>query len=77
MSASAVLEDDHANDAIVMDDVVLRAADSMGAPPALSTPLPRGVEVTLLERRDAWTRVRIANGTQGWVPSGAVEKIAP
>ena len=77
MSASALVEDDHANDAIVMDDVVLRAADSMGAPPALATPLPRGVEITLLERRDAWIRVRIANGTSGWVPSGAIEKITP
>ena len=36
-----------------MDDVVLRAADSAGAPAALTQPLPRGVEVTLLERRDA------------------------
>ena len=58
-----------------MDDVVMRAADSAGAPAALGQPLPRGAEVTLLERRDAWTRIRIANGTSGWVPGGAVERI--
>ena len=76
MLASAVLEDRHPDDAIVMDDVVLRAADSAGAPAALTQPLPRGVEVTVLERRDAWTKIRLAGGVAGWVPAGAVERIA-
>ncbi|HEU4729925.1 MAG TPA: BatD family protein [Kofleriaceae bacterium] len=76
MLASVVLEDRHPDDAIVMDAVVLRAADSAGAPSALSQPLPRGVEVTVLERRDAWTRIRLAGGTAGWVQTGAVERIA-
>jgi hypothetical protein len=34
------------------------------------------VEVTVLERRAAWTRVRLAGGMAGWVPTGAVERIA-
>ncbi len=76
MIMSVVLEADHGDDGVVMDDVVIRAADSAGAPAALSQPLPRGVEVTVLERRDAWTRIRIANGTTGWVPGGAVERVA-
>jgi hypothetical protein len=76
MLASVVFEDRHPDDAVVMDDVVLRAADSAGAPAALSQPLPRGVEVTVLERRAAWTRVRLAGGMAGWVPTGAVEPIA-
>jgi hypothetical protein len=76
MIASVVLEDSHGDDAVVMDDVVMRAADSAGAPAALSQPLPRGTEVTVLERRDSWTRIRISNGTAGWVPDGAVERIA-
>jgi hypothetical protein len=76
MLASVVFEDRHPDDAVVMDDVVLRAADSAGAPAALSQPLPRGVEVTVLERRAAWTRVRLAGGVAGWVPTGAVERIA-
>ncbi len=75
MVASVVLEDRHADDAVVMDDVILRAADSTGAPAALVTPLPRGAEVTVLERRDAWTKIRIASGTAGWVQGGAVEPI--
>ncbi len=77
MIASVVLEDRHADDGVVMDDVVMRAADSAGAPAALSQALPRGTEVMLLERRDAWTRIRVANGTSGWVPGGAVERITP
>ncbi len=75
MLASLVLEDRRLDDAIVMDDVVLRAADSAGAPAALPQPLPRGVEVKVMERRDAWTRVRLAGGVAGWVPAGAVERI--
>jgi len=77
MIASVVFEERHPDDAVVMDDVVLRAADSAGAPAALSQPLPRGAEVTVLERRDAWTKVRLAGGMAGWVPAGAVERIAP
>jgi BatD DUF11 like domain len=75
MLASVVFEDRHPDDAVVMDDVVLRAADSVGAPAALSQPLPRGVEVTVIERRDAWTKVRLAGGMAGWVSAGAVERI--
>lgn len=77
MMLSVVLASTHADDAVVMDDVILRAADSAGAPAALSQPLPRGAEVTLLERRDAWMKIRIANGTAGWVPAGSVERVSP
>ena len=75
MLASLVIEDRRPDDAVVMDDVVLRAADSAGAPAALPQPLPRGVEVTVLERRDAWAKVRLAGGMAGWVPTGAVERV--
>ncbi|MGE0398500.1 MAG: hypothetical protein AB7T06_17470 [Kofleriaceae bacterium] len=75
MTASVLLADDHADDAVIMDDVILRAADSAGAPATLPSPLPRGVEVSVRERRDSWTRVELANGTIGWVPSGAVERV--
>ena len=75
MTASVVVADDHADDAVIMDDVVLRAADSAGAPATLPSPLPRGVEVSIRERRDSWTRVELANGSVGWVPSGAVERV--
>jgi tetratricopeptide (TPR) repeat protein len=76
MGASLLLEDHHRDDAIVMDAVVLRAADAAGAPAASSEPLPRGAEVTIVERRDAWTRVRLASGAAGWVQAGAIEPVA-
>jgi hypothetical protein len=75
MLASVVVEDRRPDDAVVMDDVVLRAADSAGAPAALPQPLSRGVEVTVIERRDAWTKVRLAGGIAGWIPAGAVEHV--
>jgi hypothetical protein len=75
--ASLVFEDRHTDDAIVMDGVVLRAADSAGAPATLPQPLPRGAEVTIREHRDAWTRIELANGTNGWVPAGAVQRVTP
>jgi hypothetical protein len=77
MTVSLVVENRHPDDAVVIDDAVLRAADSAGAPAALSQPLPRGAEVTILEHRDTWTKVRLSSGTAGWLPSGAVERIAP
>jgi len=77
MTLSVLFEDRHADDAIVMDAVVLRAADSSGAPAALTQPLPRGTEVTITEKRDTWAKVTIAVGTAGWVPSGAIQRVAP
>ncbi len=73
--ASLLLEDRQTDDGVVMDAVVLRAADSAGAPAALTQPLPRGAEVRLVERRDSWTKIQLANGTAGWVPDGAVQQI--
>jgi hypothetical protein len=74
MLVSIVLEDRHADDAIVMDSVALRAADSPGAPTV--QPLPRGAEVTIVESRDAWTKVRLPGGASGWLPSGTVQRIS-
>lgn len=76
LTVSVVIEDRHTDDVIVMDSVVLRAADSVGAPAALVQPLPRGTELTVLEKRADWAKVRIAAGTVGWVPTGAVQRVA-
>jgi Bacterial SH3 domain len=75
MMVSLVIEDRHEGDAIVMDGVLLRAADSPGAPATISQSLTPGTEVTILEHRDSWTRVRIASGTAGWVPDGAIQHV--
>jgi tetratricopeptide (TPR) repeat protein len=75
MTLSLLLEDRRSHDAVVMDAVVMRAADSAGAPAALTQPLPRGTEVRVVERRDSWTKIQLANGTAGWIPDGAVQRI--
>ncbi len=77
LTASVLFEDRHTSDVIVMESVALRAADSAGAPAALVQPLPRGTELTVLERRAEWAKVRIAAGTVGWVPAGAVQRVMP
>jgi hypothetical protein len=76
MVISLVVEDRRTADAVVMEGTPLRAADSAGAPAALATPVPPGAEVTIVERRDAWLRVRLGGGTTGWVPAGTVQSIA-
>jgi len=76
MLASLAFEDRNPDDAVVMDAVVLRAADSAGAPAALAQPLARGVELNRARAPRCLTKVRLAGGSSGWVPSSAVEHIA-
>jgi len=78
MTTSVIFQRDAAADVVVIDDgVVLRSADSVGAPPALSQPLPSGAEARALESRESWTRIGLADGTAGWVPSRSVEHVKP
>ena len=75
MTVSLVVEDHHTSDAVVMQASILRTADSAGAPPRLASQLPAGVEVVIVERRDAWTQIRLPSGTTGWLPAAAVERV--
>lgn len=75
MTISVLTEDRHDDDLVVMQSMVLRTADSAVAPAARVTPLPAGVEATLSERRGDWVRVRLAGGTTGWLPAGAIETV--
>ena len=78
MAGSAWLESDPSRDAVVMTDgTFLRSADSLGAPPSLSKPLPAGTEVRIVENRAGWTRIDLADGTRGWVGSSTVESVVP
>ena len=67
-----------AADAVVLaDDTALRSADSPGAAPALARPLPAGTEVSVLETRGSWTRIRLADGATGWLTAMALEPVTP
>ena len=62
---------------VVLDGVPLRSADSTGARPAFAHPLPAGAEVVILETRDGWLRVALADGTPGWVRANSVAPVRP
>ena len=62
---------------VLADNATLRSADSHGAPPTLAQPLPAAAEVAVLERRDAWLRIALADGTRGWLPANAVALVYP
>jgi len=62
---------------IVIDDTVARASDSVNAPMRFAQPLPAGAEVEVLEIRDRWARISLANGRDAWVTENSFELIDP
>ena len=60
---------------LVAAETEARSADSALAPRALPEPLPAGVEVDLLEEREGWARVRLANGRDVWVRRSHVARV--
>lgn len=76
-TASALLSGEDGDAVVMLDGATLRSADSTGASPAFANPLPAGTEVTVLETRDRWHRVTLADGTRGWLASSAIELVAP
>ena len=60
---------------VVIDGTGLRSADSTGAGLAFAHPLPAGAEVTILEARDGWLRIALADGTPGWVRASSVAPV--
>jgi len=74
--ASVLLEPDPRLDAVLLrEGVVLRSADSAGAPPVLGRPLPAGAEVRVVEERAPYARVELADGARGWVPASALGRV--
>jgi hypothetical protein len=52
---------------IAADGVLLRKGNSRAFPPRFDTPLSRGVEASLLYRRDGWLQIELSGGEVGWV----------
>jgi len=64
------------NDAVVVDEAVGRnGPDRLAYETTFQSPLSTGVEVTILETRDRWCRVRLADGRTTWVPVETIERI--
>ena len=76
MNVSVVIDGGAGADGVVMQAQPLRSADAAGAPVASAAPLPAGAEVTILERRTGWTKVRTAGGQAGWLPEVAVAPVS-
>lgn len=77
--ASFVLDPARAasQDAVVTaQETIARSADSIHAPARFSRPLPLGTEVRVLERREGWLRIEIANGREAWVRASSVTLVA-
>lgn len=62
---------------VTVPQVIARAADSIGAPARFAEPLPAGTEAGVLERRDDWLRIRLANHHDAWVRASAVTFVVP
>lgn len=60
---------------VVVPDTIGRAADSPSAPSKFAEALPAGTEVRILEQRDAWRRIALADGRDAWVPAPAVLRV--
>lgn len=78
MLASLAVSQD-AGDQIVVTDgsAILRSADSPGAPAARPLPPGAGAEAEAIELRDDWVRVRLDDGSTGWLRQSAVAFVIP
>lgn len=53
---------------ITAQEVVGRQGNSVIYQPAWRSPLGNGVEFSLMEQRDDWWKIRLADGSTGWIP---------
>lgn len=67
---------DHGADAVIVaDQTVARAADSTNAPSRFAEPLPAGTEVRLLDEREGFSYIRLADDRDAWVRSSALARV--
>lgn len=62
----------HDEGVLVRNDVVLRKGNGEGYEAAVTERLSEGVELRVLEQRPGWSRVRLPDGTKGWVRGAEV-----
>jgi len=60
---------------VVADEAVGYSADSTGSPPRFAEPLPGGVEVQLIEDRNGWAHVRLADGRDAWLRRASLRPV--
>lgn len=60
---------------LVAPEVIARKGDSTSYQPSFQAPLHPGTEFAILEDRDTWLHIELADGRQCWVATDSVEKI--
>jgi hypothetical protein len=60
---------------VVQGEVVARKGDSDAYEPSFREPLHAGTEFALLERRQDWHHVQLADGRRCWIPSASAELV--
>jgi tetratricopeptide (TPR) repeat protein len=53
---------------IISKEVVAYQGDGQNYPPSFRQPLHAGTEFELIERRAGWFHIRLADGSDGWIP---------
>ncbi len=81
--ATLVLVEHRTNDGdrsgvVVADGITARNGPSASVyEPTFTTPLRPGVELRILESRDGWHKVRLADGRETWLPQHSIERVKP
>ena len=68
--------DSHPTEAVItVPETIARAADSNRAPVRFRQPLPAGAEVRMLESREQWSHIQLADGRDAWIQSSGLESV--
>jgi len=65
----------HVEGVIVASSVVARQGNGELYPASFEDALHAGTELTVVEQRPGWLRIRLSNGEEAWIPVGAAEII--
>ena len=60
---------------VVAGEVIARQGDGENYMPSFKEPLHAGTEFELLESRDSWLHIKLADESQAWIETGAAELI--
>lgn len=60
---------------ITTDEVIARQGDGQNYVPSFKEPLHAGTEFDLLERRTGWFHIKLADGTDTWIPNHSADLI--
>jgi hypothetical protein len=60
---------------IIDEQVTARKGDARTYQPSFTEPLREGTEFQLLEKREGWYHIELANGKRCWIPSSSAETV--